>query len=805
MKIQHLMAFVVLSLATVPGARAAVLAGPITNAANGHVYYLLSTNTWTQSENEAIALGGHLVTINDDAENNWVYDTFGQFGGVRIALWLGLTDRQAEGSFVWVSGETSSYTHWSQGQPDNNGGGENFAHMWFPGFNPGFGGPYDRYWNDLSDIDSVHFHPVCGVVELSSPPTPLPAAATQPADQFMPDSAQLNGLANPSGSPTLAWFEWGTSLAYGNVTPPQSVGSGSNILGFSNVIGGLVIGTDYHFRARASNAFGVATGLDQTFNLSNYIPVVTTLAADQLTTNSARLRGQVNPRSSGLPTAAWFEWGTDTNYGNLIGIQDVGQGPSVSNLNVVLDGLMGGRTYHYRLVATNAFGAVYGADQTFGLGFVPVPIPGLPGVFAGSVAWGDYDNDGRLDFLLTGYPGISQLWRNTGSGFSNVTASVAPGLPAVSRSSVAWGDYDNDGRLDVLLTGSGISQLWRNTGSGFSNVTASVAPGLPGGFYGSVAWGDYDNDGRLDFLLTGSGFSQLWRNTGSGFSNVTASVAPGVAGVYVGSAAWGDYDNDGRLDFLLTSTYYGSQVWRNTGSGFSNVTASVAPGLPGVGDSSVAWGDFDNDGRLDFLLTGAGQLWRNNMPIASNAPPAAPTGLSSTLSGATVSLSWNPPADDRTPSAGLNYNLRIGTTPGASDVLAPMALTDGLRLLPALGNAQAGTNAFVLNLAPGRDYYWSVQAVDTGFAGSPFAAEQQFTVTAPRIIELLMLGNGHFQFSFSNEASVIYAVLGSTNAALPLAQWTVLGPPVSLGGGLYRFTDTGAMGQAQRFYILRAQ
>ena len=180
-------------------------------------------------------------------------------------------------------------------------------------------------------------------------------------------------------------------------------------------------------------------------------------------------------------------------------------------------------------------------------------------------------------------------------------------------------------------------------------------------------------------------------------------------------------------------------------------------------------------------------------------------GLSPTLSGATVSLSWNPPADDRTPSTGLNYNLRIGTTPGASDVLAPMALTDGLRLLPALGNAQAGTNAFVFNVAPGRDYYWSVQAVDTSFAGSPFAAEQQFTVAAPRIIEPLMLGNGHFQFSFSNEANVIYSVLGSTNVALPLAQWTVLGPPVSLGGGLYRFTDSSATNHAQRFYLLRQQ
>ena len=111
----------------------------------------------------------------------------------------------------------------------------------------------------------------------------------------------------------------------------------------------------------------------------------------------------------------------------------------------------------------------------------------------------------------------------------------------------------------------------------------------------------------------------------------------------------------------------------------------------------------------------------------------------------------------------------------------------------------------MFNVAPGRDYYWSVQAVDTSFAGSPFAAEQQFTVAGPRIIELLMLDNGHFQFSFSNEASVIYAVLGTTNVALPLAQWTVLGPPVSLGGGLYRFTDLLATNHAQRFYLLRAQ
>ena len=118
-------------------------------------------------------------------------------------------------------------------------------------------------------------------------------------------------------------------------------------------------------------------------------------------------------------------------------------------------------------------------------------------------------------------------------GFVNVTALVAPGLPAAdsgSSGSAAWGDYDNDGRLDLLLTGwsnSGlISQLWRNTGSGFSDVTATVAPGLPGASWNSVPWGDYDNDGRLDFLLRSQ--PSLWRNTGNGFIDLTATVAPGL-------------------------------------------------------------------------------------------------------------------------------------------------------------------------------------------------------------------------------------------------------------------------------------
>ncbi|HKQ39472.1 MAG TPA: beta-propeller fold lactonase family protein, partial [Verrucomicrobiae bacterium] len=186
--------------------------------------------------------------------------------------------------------------------------------------------------------------------------------------QLTTTNARLRAQVNPQGWPTAAWFEWGTDTHYGNLIGMQDVGQGSSVSTLNVVLNGLVIGTEYHFRALATNAFGVTAGLDQTFNLNSQRPGVTSLAVDQLSNTSARFRGQVNPH--GWPTAAWFEWGTDTNYGNVIGMQEVGQGSSVLDLNVVLGALRMGPNYHYRLAATNAFGAVYGADQSFILSFM---------------------------------------------------------------------------------------------------------------------------------------------------------------------------------------------------------------------------------------------------------------------------------------------------------------------------------------------------------------------------------------------------------------------------------------------------
>src|SRR6185295_13874118 len=111
-------------------------------------------------------------------------------------------------------------------------------------------------------------------------------------------------------------------------------------------------------------------------------------------------------------------------------------------------------------------------------------------------------------------------------------------------------------------------------------------------FYGSAAWGDYDNDGRLDLLMAGLSDSsqfigQLWHNNGNG--NFTLNTNAPFAGVAVGSVAWGDYDNDGRLDFMVDGYYQAVatfQLWRNVGNGlFQQIPTSI----PGIYYGSAIW------------------------------------------------------------------------------------------------------------------------------------------------------------------------------------------------------------------------
>jgi hypothetical protein len=242
---------------------------------------------------------------------------------------------------------------------------------------------------------------------------------------------------------------------------------------------------------------------------------------------------------------------------------------------------------------------------------------GLPGMTVSDAAWGDYDRDGDLDILLCGYSGgkVCRVYRNDGGTPAPVFTDTGAGLTGVSSGAVAWGDYDQDGDLDIVLAGldssdSRVSKVYRNDGaSGFTDIGAALA----GVSHGAVVWGDADGDGDLDILLIGAtswdpsfnAVSKVYRNDGmDSFSDAGA----GLAGLFAGGAAWGDYDNDGDLDILITGreatgVWRASKLYRNDGaSGFTEIAAGLL-GLAG----SVDWGDFDNDGDLDILLAGGTQ------------------------------------------------------------------------------------------------------------------------------------------------------------------------------------------------------
>ena len=153
------------------------MGSPVVNPANGHTYYLLSTGSWSDSEAFAQTLGGNLTTINDSAENQWVYSTFTSLATSLTSqsdpeLWIGFYDpvtndgngAQHAADFVWVDGEPVTYTAWKTGQPDNSAGVEYYTQI---------SGPLDfqnSQWNDLMNSGGGAAGFIYGVVEVVPEP-----------------------------------------------------------------------------------------------------------------------------------------------------------------------------------------------------------------------------------------------------------------------------------------------------------------------------------------------------------------------------------------------------------------------------------------------------------------------------------------------------------------------------------------------------------------------------------------------------------------------------------------------------------
>jgi hypothetical protein len=278
-------------------------------------------------------------------------------------------------------------------------------------------------------------------------------------------------------------------------------------------------------------------------------------------------------------------------------------------------------------VALAAFGGFRGqtaaaaADEP-PFGVVQADLMAVPNSF--SNAWGDYDNDGDLDLAVSLGSGEVRLYRNDAGVLTSVGAQL--GMPQAGSHELrglSWGDYDGDGFIDLLggaTANDKLTMVLHNEGGKkFVDVAAAIGLTIPGRSARQTNWIDYDNDGDLDvYAADRTGDNKLFRNDGGRFTHVFVGVGPTDPRPTVG-ACWFDMDNDGDLDlFLANQSGAADAMWRNDGKAFVDVAATLGmtgpPRTKDEGGVGCAIGDYDNDGDLDIFVPnyGRNQLYRNN-------------------------------------------------------------------------------------------------------------------------------------------------------------------------------------------------
>jgi hypothetical protein len=292
-----------------------------------------------------------------------------------------------------------------------------------------------------------------------------PGATTGAATAIGTTTATLNGTVDPNSRETTFYFEYGTSTSYGTKTAAKSAGSGASPQNEAVAISKLQVGKTYHFRIVATSDAGTTTGADATFTTSS-APVAATGDASPVAVTTATLRGRVTP--NGLATTWWFEYGTSLSYGSKTASHSAGSGTSARSVSTGITKLAAGRSYHYRLVAQNSSGRVFGLDRVFTTIGAPATTTGAASAVGPSTAQlvGTLDTFGRattwwFDYGTTTKYGKSTPHRSavTRAGVQTVTAPLG-GLEATTTYHyrlVARSDGGTRYGADASFTTTGVS------------------------------------------------------------------------------------------------------------------------------------------------------------------------------------------------------------------------------------------------------------------------------------------------------------------------------------------------------------
>jgi hypothetical protein len=248
--------------------------------------------------------------------------------------------------------------------------------------------------------------------------------------------------------------------------------------------------------------------------------------------------------------------GTFTEISNSAIVEDAGMAIDASWADYNNDGLIDLYVANHEII-----NHLYRQDDT---GFAKIEVSPIGTDVGGSnsAAWADIDNDNDVDVIAANGWGdyLDHFYENTGDGnFSRITGDIVATATNLSWGA-SWGDYDNDGDQDLLLTSSifgspsiSYDYLYNNDGNGSFTHMSAMAPSTNGASTFGSTWGDFDNDGDLDLAAVASGTNLLYSNNGDGsFTKINTGDLVTESHESYGIAC-GDYDKDGDLDVFVTN------------------------------------------------------------------------------------------------------------------------------------------------------------------------------------------------------------------------------------------------------------